>query len=367
MFYIIQDNMIKLFIKKFAILIIIACASFIIGCGEKSSIELNGPDNIYVNEISRLEAVLVNIEGDVQWSSNDSGICTVDDEGNIQGISSGECIITGKIGKTSGEFTVNVLEDVIANVIIDYENELKEESDNKNTEKYIYFPLPISEVNYYIYFNSADSMSVFLENYDLKLMFPNATVGKNYIIMYFDRNDFKESVYRNLEKIIKDNESLIEKYKLYKYSDYSDIYMPKIDYYVTDYYAIDSQFISDIRDLTYKESVLLKSKEEYDMYLNDLLEYDNQSNMYYKIEDIVNLYDDAFFEENALIITDTIGNANYNPYYEIGNVYISNNKLYVVIKTFDPNVDLTMVSERLLIIKVKKDDIKNVKEVITLD
>ena len=85
------------------------------------------------------------------------------------------------------------------------------------------------------------------------------------------------------------------------------------------------------------------------------------------IEEQKDLYDEEFFENNALILTDTITRGSGSIGLTVNNVYISNNKIYVVIKTNVPTIGTDDMQDKSFTIKIAKADIENVTEVITLE
>ena len=80
------------------------------------------------------------------------------------------------------------------------------------------------------------------------------------------------------------------------------------------------------------------------------------------------LYDNAFFAENALIVTRIITRGSGSIKLSFNNVYTSGDKAYVVVKTVEPGgFGTTDMKYQSFSISVKQSDIANVKEVITLD
>ena len=147
-------------------------------------------------------------------------------------------------------------------------------------------------------------------------------------------------------------------------------YMPKIEYYtnnaaILDYEIIDEPLHSD-------EEFIVKTKKEYDNYLDYLLEIWTQTGSGYPctkdtIDQKKDLYDDAFFEENALIITKTIYRGSGSIKLTVNNLYVFENKVYVVVRTDVPNQGTANEQYTHFAFKVSKKDVVNVNEVITLE
>jgi hypothetical protein len=78
------------------------------------------------------------------------------------------------------------------------------------------------------------------------------------------------------------------------------------------------------------------------------------------------LYDETFFEENALIISSLITRGSGSIKLTLDNLYISKDKVYIVIRTDEPEMGTADIKEATFSFIVKQSDILNVNEVITL-
>ena len=115
------------------------------------------------------------------------------------------------------------------------------------------------------------------------------------------------------------------------------------------------------------KDVIIKSKDEYDAHLDELLkttEYDYEKE---RINDARDLYDETFFEESALIITRMITRGSGSIKLTVNNLYISGNKVYVVIRTDKPSMGTDDMQYAFFGFAVDKNEVANIDEVITLD
>ena len=143
--------------------------------------------------------------------------------------------------------------------------------------------------------------------------------------------------------------------------------MPKIEYYTDDAKELNYTLPNQIISVFDGKDVIIKSKDEYDAHLDELLkttEYDYEKE---RITAARDLYEEAFFEENALIITRMITRGSGSIKLTVNNLYISGNKAYVVIKTDEPFIGTDDMQYVFFGFEVKKNDIAGVNEVITLD
>ena len=105
-------------IKKLLFLVI-ACifALVLVGCEKdepesKIIISISGANNVYVGEAITLSAKVDGSEEEVQWSSSDATIATVED-GVVSGIAKGTVTIYIKVEDTTQEYEINVKERMI--------------------------------------------------------------------------------------------------------------------------------------------------------------------------------------------------------------------------------------------------------------
>ena len=256
----------------------------------------------------------------------------------------------------------------LAQILIDYENELKSETDALS-EKYphrTYYYHPITSVSCIYSVQGNSTAEAIAQRIDIENVFPNARVSAydktKMIIISFNRDDFTEEVHQKLEKI-RDRESVITSLTVNMARDIAEHFIPKIDYY-TDH-AVPLEHVATVGThwLNEREDVIIKTKAEYDAYLDNLYAmYDYQKG---SIEKWKGLYDEAFFEESALIFTRTFSGSS-SVRLKVDNLYISDNTVYVVIETEIPTVGTEDVVMRYFTIQVPKSEVANVDEVITV-
>ena len=266
----------------------------------------------------------------------------------------------------------------IAQIVLDYEQSLRDEIDKLHAEhpEYNYYYNPVDKVYCYFVLDSEASADAIVEKYDMKNLFANADVSAlNAIKMIgisFNRNDFTEEMHRKIKQISEDEEP-IENLYVEMERAWSQSYMPKIEYYtdcetVFKYepapYAVSTENSKDI---------IIKSKEEYDAYLDELSkswEVLDYLMAQYQIDIINNArdkYDESFFEENALIFTRMVTRGSGSIKLTVNNLYISENKVYVVIRTDIPSEGTDDMQYAFFAFVVDKDDVVNVNEVVTLE
>ena len=147
---------------------------------------------------------------------------------------------------------------------------------------------------------------------------------------------------------------------------YINSYMPNIDYYSDDKEELEYKVEMNLFN-TSDKSFIIKSKEEYDAYLDYLLEKAEYEYLKNNINSKRDLYDDSFFEENALIISKEIVRGSGSIKLTLDNLYITDNKVYIVIRTDEPIEGTCDMQYVTFTLAVKKNDVINVTEVITLD
>ena len=263
----------------------------------------------------------------------------------------------------------------VAQIVIDYENKLNEEINTLSQEnpEYNYYYHPVNKVSCRYILGRNASADTIVEKYDMNAVFAGAEVSAlnrvKMIIISFDRDDFTEAMHQKIQQI-SDEEFWIEDLVVNMESNFVKSYMPKIEYYtnnaaILDYEIIDEPLHSD-------EEFIVKTKKEYDNYLDYLLEIWTQTGSGYPctkdtIDQKKDLYDDAFFEENALIITKTIYRGSGSIKLTVNNLYVFENKVYVVVRTDVPNQGTANEQYTHFAFKVSKKDVVNVNEVITLE
>ena len=117
----------------------------------------------------------------------------------------------------------------------------------------------------------------------------------------------------------------------------------------------------------FEEKIKRLLKDEYDAYFDKLLEiveYDYEKD---RITAAKDLYDDSFFEQNALIITKMITRSSGSIKLTVNNLYVSDNIIYVVIRTDVPTMGTCDMKEAFFGFAVAKSDVVNVDKVVTLE
>lgn len=266
----------------------------------------------------------------------------------------------------------------IAQIVLDYEQSLRDEIDKLHAEhpEYNYYYNPVDKVYCYFVLDSEASADAIVARYDMENLFAKADVSAlNAIKMIgvtFDRDAFTEEMHRKIKQISED-EALVENLYVEMERAWSQSYMPKIEYYT------DCETVLKYEPAPYAVStdnskdIIIKSKEAYDAYLDELSkswEVLDYLMAQYQI-DIINIakdkYDEAFFEENALIMTRRITRGSGSIKLMVNNLYVSENKVYVVIRTDEPNMGTGVMQYAFFAFVVDKDDVVNVNEVVTLE
>lgn len=91
--------------------------SFEVSVQKAPSITIIGENTLYVLSSINLLLELVNLEGDVQWTSSDETIATVDN-GVVTGINKGNVVITASIGEYSCDFSIVVMKNEITKLSV---------------------------------------------------------------------------------------------------------------------------------------------------------------------------------------------------------------------------------------------------------
>ncbi len=258
----------------------------------------------------------------------------------------------------------------LAQILVDYEIELKEQTDALR-QKYphrIYYFHPISHISCSYFLQGSTTADAIVQKYDMENVFSNAEVSAynktKTIIISFDRDDFTEEVHQKLEKI-RDDESAITSLMVYMTRSIDKHFIPRIDYY-TDH-AVPLEHVATLGSHWHYEEddMIFKTKAEYDAYLDDLSKYANYDYEVNKIAEWRELYDEAFFEESALILT-RIFSGSSSIGVRVNNLYVSDNTVYVVIETEVPTINTEDIVWRYFTIQVPKSEVANVDEVITV-
>jgi hypothetical protein len=253
----------------------------------------------------------------------------------------------------------------VAKVVNEHEKERKELIEFVKKEKpgYNVYSCRSIRVSCSLYVQDRALIEDVIEEYDLRALFPQAEfVFYEYVdffIMHFAREDFTELVYSQLEQI--SQKPLITQFFVRCDYDFYIRYMPDINYFAENPIALNDYEVTQPRYRgKKKESLIIKTKEESDAYL-DSLKYS---------EDYVNeqkaQYDEAFFEENALIITKAIELPSSSIDLTLKNLYISGDTVYVVIETDIPSGGTDDLKICTYMITVPQRDVAGVDKAVTL-
>lgn len=262
-----------------------------------------------------------------------------------------------------------------AQFILDWEKSIESYLDKKSKENpnRLYFNESDDEafvVCYYILTekNVADSV---IAKHNMRELFPRAVVTPlnsiKMIMIKFDMDDFTQEACDRLAEI-RNTDPSVEKLSMGVEGGFMPAYIPNIEYYCKDAVEIEYTELSPILVSGDNDDILIESKEEYDAYI-DLMKTKYKTDYHLELlEKQRALCDEAFFTENTLIITRTISRGSGSIKLSVNKVYTSGDKVYVAVKTVEPGgfgtADLKTQS---FSISVKKSDLANVKDLITLD
>ena len=150
------------------------------------------------------------------------------------------------------------------------------------------------------------------------------------------------------------------------YSNGYESYVPKIEAVDKNATKISYTEIKPLIETQQAPSFIIKSTQDYNQYIDYLRE-----NVRWFTEEslnrLVGLYDDAFFQENALVITRQVVRSSGSIKLTTNNLYTSGNKLYVVIRTDHPGGGTFDMQYKTFTYIVPQSEIANATEVVVLD
>ena len=231
----------------------------------------------------------------------------------------------------------------VAKILLDYEQSLRDELDKLHAEhpEYNYYYNPVDKVYCYFVLDSEASADAIVEKYDMKNLFASANISAlnslKMVGVTFDRDEFTEEMHQKIKQI-SENEELIESLSIDMYSDWHQSYMPKIEYYTDNESVLEYESAPYVLAFENARDIIIKSKAEYDAYLDELLETVESDYQKEIINSAKDIYDESFFEENALILTRMVVRGSGSIQLTVNNLYVSENKVYVVIRTDEPNL-----------------------------
>ena len=260
----------------------------------------------------------------------------------------------------------------IAQILIDHEKGLQEEIRKLNEEnpQFEFYYHPVDRVCCRYYLEDDTSPEDIVAKYDMNNIFPTAGISAlnriKLIIIEFERDDFTEATYQKLQQI-KDEEPLITEFDIDFETQFSGSYVPRIEHYAKDAIELDYEQADSVINEHEDQNFIITTKEEYDDYLNHLLETKIGNYWKEKINTQKALYNESFFEENALIITKSIYRGSGSIDLTVNNLYIADNKVYVVIRTDAPILCTADEQHSSFTFIVQKSDVIHVNEVVTLE
>lgn len=263
----------------------------------------------------------------------------------------------------------------VAQFILDWEKSIENYLDQKRQEHpdKLFFNEPDDEPFVVCYYtlkekNIADSL---IAKHNMKILFPHAVINPlssiKMIMLKFAMEDFTQGLYDKMEEI-KNTDPLIEKLSVGVEGGFNLAYIPNIEYHCKDAATIEYTVLSPILVSQDSTDLIFRSKEEYDSYI-DLMKSTYNTDYHLEfLEKQRDLYDNAFFAENALIVTRIITRGSGSIQLSVNNVYTSGDKAYVVVKTLKPGgMGTADMKYQSFSISVKQSDIANINELITLD
>lgn len=260
----------------------------------------------------------------------------------------------------------------VAQVVLDFEQELLEEVQTlreKNPTYTYEFTPQIEKVGCFFWLVDYGQGEEMIEKYRLRETFREANVRAGYSLveLSFAREDFTEAVYRKLQRL-KENEPQFRDLSFSFGGGGTTKRLPNIACHAENVSPLEYESTEVERPLLSDDrGFIIKSKAEYEEYIDYFLERETFSEGKELINNRRGLYDEAFFEEYTLIITGIVSDSS-SIHMEVENLYLSENKVYAVISTsMTREATADDVRARFFTVKVKKSAVADVTEVITLE
>ena len=260
----------------------------------------------------------------------------------------------------------------VAQVVLEYEQGLQDELDELRAEhpEMIYYYHGVDRVSCTYVLKDGASTDEIIEKYDMENIFAGADVNAynsiEMIGVYFNRDDFTESMHQKIKQI-QTEEPLVEQLFVEMERNCVESYMHNIKYYADDAIELTCETTSPVYALHEDKSFLITSKQEYDEYLDGLLEIAEWEYEKERIAEQKSLYNESFFEEYALIKTKVVVRGSGSIKLTVDNVYIAGDKVYVIVKTDVPAMGTGDMQYASFTFKVRQSDVVNVNEVVTLE
>ena len=272
------------------------------------------------------------------------------------------------------EYHTNITDDDVAQYVLNREELLKEEIETLQQEKpnYEYYYTPVTKVSCFFILHGGKSATEIVNQHQMRTLFEDAIISElnaiKMIGLIFERNDFTQEVHQKLVQIARD-EAFIKTLSIPTERNFAQSYMPKIQSYAQNATPIEYQIEnSNSRCFALDgNSYIIKTVQEYANYIDYLLQFARDEFETAAVEKQRTLYGEEFFEQNALIITRVIIRPSGSILLTVNNLYVSDNKAYVVIRTDEPVWGDASVLCANFTISVKKSLVQKVSEVITLE
>ncbi|MBO5040020.1 MAG: hypothetical protein J6D09_02865 [Clostridia bacterium] len=217
----------------------------------------------------------------------------------------------------------------------------------------------------------------FVKKYNLKKRFPKAEIEAGYgvVTLEFKRNDYTKAVHDALTNLTK--KSYVQSGSPHIYPASGIWYKPDISLYAENPTKIEHAYPNRRQEtLDLPESDvgvhdvgrIITTKADYDAYIGLFAEnYDYYPEGLEILEYKKSLYDEEFFKTNALLVTKKVVRDELGYAMGVSDVYLSDNKIYVVICRSKPEGLSVGMTQNPFCITVSKDAIKGATELITLD
>ena len=271
----------------------------------------------------------------------------------------GACDVCGYLFNSSG----------IAQILLDYEQELRDEIARLHAEhpEYNYYYQPVTLVYCTLALNDEESTDNFVTKHDINNVFANADIRvySKSVSLTFERAEFTENIHQKLKQIGKDVS--VKKLYVEMGREWYRSYMPKIEYYTDNASVLEYERAPYVLAFENTRDIIIKSKAEYDAYLDELLETAESDYQKERINSAKDIYDESFFEEKSLVFTRMTTRGSGSIKLTVNNLYVSENKVYVVIRTDKPIIGTDDMQYAFFAFAVDKDDVVNVNEVVTLE
>ena len=224
-------------------------------------------------------------------------------------------------------------------------------------------------------YNTSDTAAEnFVKKHGLKKKFPKAEIEAGYglVTLKFKRDDYTKSVHNALTKFAKDSSS-VQLGNATVYPDSRIWYKPDISLHAKNPTTLEFEFLktyslSSVDNEVVSVDRILATKADYDAYVELVAAADQIGVSLEAIQSEKDKYGEDFFESNALLVTRKITRGDGGYGLSIDNVYLSDNNIYVVIRTSNSEGNAPqMVQGKTFYIAVSKEAIKGATELITLD